>query len=51
MIARGGGADEGSGLQRPAIGGPGVVYVVSSSIDIVVVIDMVNDKFDVMGVA
>ena len=51
MIARGGGADEGSCLQRPAIGGAGIVYVISSSVDVVVVVDVVDGKLDVVGVA
>ena len=51
MIARGGGANEGSGLQRPAIGGAGVVYVVSGPVDVVMVVDVVNGEFDVVGVA
>ena len=51
MIAGGRRANEGSGLQRPAIGGAGVVYIVSSPIDVVMVVDMVNGEFDVVGVA
>ena len=34
MVARGGGANEGSGLQGPAIVGVDVVYVISGFIDI-----------------
>ena len=46
-----GGADEGSCLQRPAIGGASVVYVVSSSVDVVMVVDVVDGELNVMGVA
>ena len=48
MIARGGGANEGSCLQGPAIGGAGIVYVVSSPVDIVTVVNVVDSKLDVV---
>ena len=51
MVARGGGADEGPGLQRPAIVGAGIGYVVSGRKDVVLVVDVVDNKLNIMGVA
>ena len=51
MIARRGGANEGSCLQGPAIGGAGIVYVIPSPVDVVVVVDVVDGKLDIVGVA
>jgi hypothetical protein len=51
MVAGRGGADEGAGLEGPAVVGSGFVYVVPGCEDVVTVADVVNREFDVMGVA
>ena len=51
MVARNAGPYESLRLQRPAVGSMRVVYVVSSAIDVVFVVDGVEVEFYVVGVA
>jgi hypothetical protein len=42
-------ADEGAGLETPTIVSACVVDVVPGSIDVVIVVDMIDDKLDIVG--